>query len=449
VETGELISGCDLPGTRAGALAITPNGQRYVAGTRVLTVEGHKEIAHFNGPKGVISGGTITNDGRRVVSGSSDGTVRVWELKTGRELLVFDKHKGNTYVTLAISPDDRWVLSGSTDGVIRLWELSSGREIHSFDAKERNVVAVGFVPSRPFAYSVCTLKDPCLWRLPKLPDAPMAKLPDLPTGGKDLVAIDTEIDKAKSDFEAELKKAKDTLLQHYTKLITKLDKAGNKTVSARVRAEMGMLQTQTIIVGRDALKESILQYGHSFKKARDTLAATYAVAITNYKKASETDMVKVVQAELTALAPDAPLVSLEAFGTRRQFVAHADYLGCLKPSSNAENRINATFEVVPGLADKDHVSFRSVNVPHHYLAHGDFRIRLQKLADLEGYRQNATFKQVKGLASADAVSFESVNYPGYYIRARGTKLFLEKSDGSDQFHREATFIVAQPQFKLW
>jgi hypothetical protein len=94
-------------------------------------------------------------------------------------------------------------------------------------------------------------------------------------------------------------------------------------------------------------------------------------------------------------------------------------------ASTDGDRLNATFEMVPGLANKDHVSFRAVNVPNHYLAHADYRLQLQKFEDSEGYRQSGTFKQVRGLAFADGVPFEAVNYPGHYIRARGGKLFLE------------------------
>jgi putative restriction endonuclease len=58
--------------------AVTADAEHYVVGyyhgkglrnTRVVTAEGHKEIAHFNGPKENVSGGTITSDGRCVVSG--------------------------------------------------------------------------------------------------------------------------------------------------------------------------------------------------------------------------------------------------------------------------------------------------------------------------------------------------------------------------------------------
>jgi hypothetical protein len=126
-----------------------------------------------------------------------------------------------------------------------------------------------------------------------------------------------------------------------------------------------------------------------------------------------------------------------------------DYLGCLKEPSNDGDRLNATFETVPGLANKDHVSFRSVNVPNHYLVPADDRIQLQKFEDWEGYRRNGSFKQVKGLASANGVSFESVNSPGHHICARNGKRFLEKSDESDHFRREATFVITKPQFKLW
>jgi len=58
-------------------------------------------------------------DGRYVVSGSGDGTARVWEAESGREIARMTHADGITVI--AFSPDGKFVISGSEDGTVRLW----------------------------------------------------------------------------------------------------------------------------------------------------------------------------------------------------------------------------------------------------------------------------------------------------------------------------------------
>jgi WD40 repeat protein len=67
-------------------------------------------------------------DGRRLVTGSWDGTVRVWDVQTGRQLLRMRGHTG-TVLGVAFSPDGRRVASGGEGGIVRLWDVNSGQEV--------------------------------------------------------------------------------------------------------------------------------------------------------------------------------------------------------------------------------------------------------------------------------------------------------------------------------
>ena len=59
-------------------------------------------------------------------------------------------------------------------------------------------------------------------------------------------------------------------------------------------------------------------------------------------------------------------------------------------------------------------------------------------------KQDATFCVVPGLANSGAISFESVNFPKHYIRHSNFELWLGKSDGSQLFKKDATFIISPP-----
>ena len=58
-------------------------------------------------------------DGRWVVSGSGDGTARVWDAATGHE--VARMTHDDLVCAVAFSPDGRWVVSGSDDKTARVW----------------------------------------------------------------------------------------------------------------------------------------------------------------------------------------------------------------------------------------------------------------------------------------------------------------------------------------
>jgi WD40 repeat protein len=65
----------------------------------------------------------VSSDGRRVLSASADGTVRVWETESGRLVRTFHS-VGSPVSAVAVSPDGRLVLSGHEDGAMRLWRLA-------------------------------------------------------------------------------------------------------------------------------------------------------------------------------------------------------------------------------------------------------------------------------------------------------------------------------------
>ncbi len=66
-----------------------------------------------------------SENGRLALSGGQDGTVRLWDLATGK-VLRRDPHDGPVFA-VAISPDGRLGLSGSLDKTVRLWDLDPDR----------------------------------------------------------------------------------------------------------------------------------------------------------------------------------------------------------------------------------------------------------------------------------------------------------------------------------
>ncbi|KAG6328275.1 hypothetical protein ID866_10814, partial [Astraeus odoratus] len=86
-------------------------------------------------------------DGRWIVSGSSDNTIRLWDAHTSSQIgSPFEGHTGSVDAA-AFSPDGRWIVSGSSDNTIRLWDAHIGSQIGSpLEGHTDYVQAVAFSP---------------------------------------------------------------------------------------------------------------------------------------------------------------------------------------------------------------------------------------------------------------------------------------------------------------
>jgi WD40 repeat protein len=110
------------------------------------------EARQFLGHTNFVQGVVFFRDGRRFASCGCDGTVRIWEVATGKELARLQGHNHPDIDCLALSPDQRHLLSGGFDHTLRLWDINTGKQLHSFAHPDR-VGSVAFTPDGRWALS--------------------------------------------------------------------------------------------------------------------------------------------------------------------------------------------------------------------------------------------------------------------------------------------------------
>jgi hypothetical protein len=86
----------------------------------------HADLFTLVGHRDAVGTVTFSPDGKRLATGSDDGTVKLWDATTGREAATFARHRQNVR-HVQFSPDGRTLTTLSTDGDVLFWDLKTGR----------------------------------------------------------------------------------------------------------------------------------------------------------------------------------------------------------------------------------------------------------------------------------------------------------------------------------
>jgi hypothetical protein len=105
-----------------------------------------RDIAHPFEVRSNHSGSSsvaFSPDGARVLAGSADTTLKLWEAASGQLLHTFTGHSG-TVSSVAFSRDGVRVLSGGADQALKLWDVASGQLLRTFQGHSSWVKSVAF-----------------------------------------------------------------------------------------------------------------------------------------------------------------------------------------------------------------------------------------------------------------------------------------------------------------
>jgi WD40 repeat protein/serine/threonine protein kinase len=158
-----VVSACWVPNTREIILGSNDGT------VRLWNADNGKEIRKLGGKDKVNpSGLACTPDGKRLLAGMTNGSLRLFDIASGNLLARWGAH-GNGRVLVSFSPDGRFALSCGADKKIRLWDVEHAdrvRLLHDYNGHTSDVTAAVFSPDGRRLLSSSKDKSIRVWNLP-------------------------------------------------------------------------------------------------------------------------------------------------------------------------------------------------------------------------------------------------------------------------------------------
>lgn len=132
----KALESCHETGTffhrkRVNFVSFSPDGGRMISASsdgsaRIWDVKKRQRVLTLTGHEGAVYSGAFSPNGERAVTASQDGTARIWDALIGKELFVLEGHD-QPVVTSSFSPNGRRILTASLDGIAKIWDGKSGK----------------------------------------------------------------------------------------------------------------------------------------------------------------------------------------------------------------------------------------------------------------------------------------------------------------------------------
>jgi WD40 repeat protein len=147
------VTGCASPPS-SSSVSPTPTATPRAPGTIIYTYTGHSEQ---------VLAVAWSPNGKRIVSGSRDMTLQVWDAFTGKHTQIFHGHT-DAVPSVAWSPDNRYVASASWDKTVQLWDTATGQHVSTYRGHSQSVTSVTWSPDGRYLASGSLDKSVHVWK---------------------------------------------------------------------------------------------------------------------------------------------------------------------------------------------------------------------------------------------------------------------------------------------
>jgi WD40 repeat protein len=168
LEVGGARPGLDL--SKDGKHVLTGHASANATEFHLVEIPSLKTVQTFKGHKSGFLAVALSPDGKTAASASSDGTVRLWSIETGKEQGQLPGLPTSA-TCVAFSPDGKQVMTGhgTVKGYpqIRLFDVQTRKQVKSYTLHKENATVTGvrFRPDKKTAVSSCNQGQVILWEV--------------------------------------------------------------------------------------------------------------------------------------------------------------------------------------------------------------------------------------------------------------------------------------------
>jgi len=132
------------------ALEFTPDGKRIVTGAadrsvKIWDVATQKILTSIAGHSDAIYAVAFSPDGAQVATASYDRLIKLWEVATGTEIRTMRDHIDAIYA-LEFTPDGKRIVTGSADRSVKVWDVATGTRLYTLSDSTDAVNTVAVSP---------------------------------------------------------------------------------------------------------------------------------------------------------------------------------------------------------------------------------------------------------------------------------------------------------------
>lgn len=150
--TGRILQTFPVDDCWINTAVFTPDGKQIITGgsdrtVRVWNVAEGKEVARLTGFKQAIRLVALSTTGRLVAAADYTGHIKVWDREANRDLPTFEyappAGTSTLFTSLRFTPQADRLLGVTDNSSVKLWSIADKKEVFSIDSKEGRIVLNG------------------------------------------------------------------------------------------------------------------------------------------------------------------------------------------------------------------------------------------------------------------------------------------------------------------
>ena len=145
----------------------SPDGTKIVSASsdrtiRIWDAESGECLKTLEGHTNIVNSAAFSPNGKKIVSASWDSTIKIWDVESGECLKTLEGHT-KIVNSATFSPDGKKILSASSDSTIKIWDVESGKCLKTLERHTNSVNSAAFSPDGKKIVSASWDKTVRIW----------------------------------------------------------------------------------------------------------------------------------------------------------------------------------------------------------------------------------------------------------------------------------------------